>query len=118
MADPGPIIMQGIEIPVPKSRELSDFLTPDWTEVVEFYPEFCRQVVAKEDVNEEPWDPQPYLLMFANELARKKVREGRDADAWMQRLMEHFGLPWLMAVVEDMRGAKDGATGNPGASDI
>jgi hypothetical protein len=112
MTDQGPIIMQGIEIPVPKNRELSDFLTPDWTEVVEFYPEFCKQVLAKEDVREEPWDPQPYLLMFAKYLERLKVREGRDADAWMQRILEHFGLPWFMAVVEDMIEAKKAAVGD------
>lgn len=101
-----PIVIQGVAIPVPRSGELTDFITPDWYEVVQFYPEFCRRVLAKEDVREEPWDPQPYLLQFAKYLERRKAREGRTADDWMRRLMQHWGLGWLETAIADMKAAK------------
>jgi len=100
------ITVQGIEIPVPKDRELTDFLTPDWSEVVDFYPEYCKLILGDENERKEPYDPQPYLLEVAHELGRLKVREGRDQDAWMQRLMEHYGIGWLMNATGKMTGAK------------
>jgi len=110
MADE-PIIMQGVRIPVPESGELRDFITPDWRAVVEFYPDYCRRVLAREDAREEPWDPQPYMLMWAKHLERRKAREGRTADDWMRRMAEHFGLAWMTKAIEDMTAAKAGAMG-------
>ena len=95
MTDQGPLTMQGVEMPLLFAHNLADFVTPDWVTVIEFYPEFCKRVVARGNSLEEPWDPQPYMLMFAKELERGKAREGRTADDWMQRLMEHFGLGWM-----------------------
>jgi hypothetical protein len=46
------------------------------------------------------------LLTFAKYLERRKAREGRTADDWMKRIVEHFGLAWFMAVMEDMNAAK------------
>ena len=113
MAHPGPITLQDVVFPMRFARDPTEFITPDWTQVVEFYPEFCRQVVARTTL-EEPWDPQPYMLMFAKELERGKAREGRDADDWMKRMMEHFGLGWMMKALEDMNAAKQEAMGDGG----
>jgi hypothetical protein len=108
----GPITLQGVAFPMRFAHDPTEFITPDWRQVVEFYPEFLRVVMAREDIREEPWDPQPYLLTFAKYLERRKAREGRTADDWMKRLVEHFGLPWFMAVVEDMNEAKKEAWGD------
>lgn len=102
----GPITIQGIEFPMRFAHDPTEFITPDWREVVAFYPEFCKQVLAKEDVREEPWDAQPYLLTFAKYLERRNAREGRTADDWMKRIVEHFGMGWFLKALEDMMAAK------------
>lgn len=101
------IVVQDIEL----LMDPTQFTSPDWVTVVGFYPEYCKRVLANEYERQEPYDPQPYLLTVAKELERLKVREGRTADDWMQRLMEHFGLGWMMKAVEDMTLAKQEATG-------
>jgi len=95
------IVVQGIEIPL--CKPLTGFITPDWCDVVEFYPAFCRKV---RELGEEPYDPQPYLLEVAHGLERAEARPGRDRDAWMRRLLEHFGLGWLSLAIKDMQAAK------------
>ena len=101
-----PIVIQGVELPVPPSGDLTHFITPDWHDVVQFYPEFCKRVLANQEVVEEPWDPQPYLLTVAKYLERYKAREGRTADDWMRRFMQHFGFGWLEKAINDMKAAK------------
>ena len=102
------ITVQGIKIPVPRDREVQDFMTPDWHDLIEFYPEFCRHVVSR---GEEPWPPQPWMLTICKELVRLKAREGRDADRWMKRMIHHFGLNWLADKVEQMSAARSEAMG-------
>lgn len=101
-----PIVIQGIEFPMGFSRDPTEFITPDWKEVIQFYPRFCFEIRNKPDVNEEPPDPQPFLLEFATALERRKAREGRTADMWIARIPEHFGMGWFMKAIEDMIGAK------------
>jgi hypothetical protein len=43
----GPITLQGIELPMSFARDPTEFIAPDWTEVIEFYPEFLRRVMAR-----------------------------------------------------------------------
>lgn len=99
------LTIQDVEFPMPFARDPREFITPDWVDVVQFYPEFCRRVLSR-DPPEEPWDPQPYVLTVAEFLERQKAREGRKADDWMRRMMEHFGRYWLQKAMLDMMAAK------------
>ena len=81
--------------------DVTNFMTPDWDRVLRLYPRWRDQVKKNGD---DPWDIQPYMLVFAKELERCG-REGlvsrhQTQDEWMQRYMQHFGLGHLADVVE------------------
>lgn len=100
------IEIQGVEVPVPASGNAHEFCTPEWQAVVDHYPAHCRRVLQAED---EPFDPQAYLLQYAKELSKMKVR-GRSQGDWIKRMMEHYGFPWMARTLGEMKTWKDQAT--------
>lgn len=93
-----------VEIPV----DAGDFITPDWTRVLEFYSIWVGQVDWSR--YGEVWPIQPYMLQFSKELEKIKARiedDGhvRTADQWMQRFFEHFGLSGFERFVNRSRRA-------------
>jgi len=98
--------IQNVEIPL----DLKEFITPDWQVLVDFYPEFCRQVVGNGEV---PMDPQPWILMICRALEKRGVR-GRKVGQWVARIIEHFGTDWSAQAIQTMTAAKQEAmeTGN------
>jgi hypothetical protein len=104
------IRVQGIEIPLPHAKDPDGFITPDWHEVTKYYGAWCNRV---SQTGQAPWDPQPFLLAVAKELERLGVRkeEGRNAELWFKRMVQHFGLQWLTERIEFMKRDRDGRLG-------
>jgi hypothetical protein len=102
------ICVQGIEIPLPHSKDPEGFITPDWHDITEFYGAWCNRVAA---TGLEPWAPQPFLLSVAKELERLEARPGRNAEMWFKRMVQHFGLGWLKERIEFMKRDRDGRLG-------
>lgn len=87
------LVIRGVPVPFGcRGNVLADFITPDWKQVIEFYPAWVECMEAS---GEEPWPIQPFILEVCDVLARSNIRPGRDGDAWLQRLAEHFGLQTL-----------------------
>ena len=97
--------IQNVEIPL----DLKEFITPDWQALVDYYPEFCRQVVGN---GEMPMDPQPWILMVCRELEKHGVR-GRNVGQWVGRIIEHFGPDWSAQSIQTMAAAKQQAIEEP-----
>jgi hypothetical protein len=94
----------GIGVPFGREGVLTDFITPDWDDVMEFYPVWAERRKA---ANQDVWPIQPFMLEVCNQLERGKARPGRTRDDWMQRALQHFGLNWMTAWFEKYKGVGD-----------
>lgn len=84
---------------IPVMRMPDEFITPDWDDVVDAYPEWCRK--AKEQ-HKPLYAPQPFLTEIAQQLAELSDR-GRTAEQWCRRLVEHFGTRGVALMIEQMK---------------
>ena len=87
---PEPIDLMGIVIEA-APEDLDGFITPNWKQVLDFYPKWVRRVEKKGDI---PWKVQAYMLGFADELEKRGIRN-RTSNDWMVRCFQHFGLNWI-----------------------
>jgi hypothetical protein len=89
------IKMLGVEIPV----DVEGFMTPQWKDVLDFHPTWKKAVDWS--AYGEPWPFQPYMLEYAKALEKLGATgtvlhlRARKADEWMQRCLEHYGLPFI-----------------------
>lgn len=83
------LVVRGIQVPFGRDGELTSFITPDWEDVMRFYPVW-RQECDRQGL--EPWPIQPFMLEVLKALERGEARPGRTQQDWMQRLIQHFGL--------------------------
>ena len=100
------IEIQGVEIPVSESGDPRDFVTPNWERVIDFYGTYCEKVL---ELGAEPYDPQPYVIMVCQRLEKSGARAGRYDFDWLRRLLQHFGLPWVVEATGRMKEAKAAA---------
>ena len=108
----------GVSLDVPE-----DFISPDWDKVlrgslqwdseqkdfVRCGPSLYEVYVgkARESGQEYILEPQPFITEFCKALEKTGMREGRDADTWFDRLIAHFGMPFLLDSIEEMRKVYD-----------
>lgn len=89
------LIINGVEIDLgreQKQRPITDFITPDFHYVFEFFPEWVKQVRA---LGREPWPIQPYILEVCKQLVKLEARPGRTEQDWFNRIIEYFGFSWF-----------------------
>jgi hypothetical protein len=101
------LFLQEIHIPLPCDKHgIDNFITPFWKEVLDFYPEWLRQVVEK---GGDPWSFQPYTWAVCRELVRLEVRaEYNTPERWLGRCVEHHGVEFLVRYVEKYQGMANG----------
>lgn len=72
-----------------------DFVTPDWTKVIEWYPEYrARELKAGKRILEFG----DYINEVIRALVSLDCRPGRTKEQWLKRFYEHFGINYLMAM--------------------
>lgn len=83
------IVIQGVELPKEANE---DFCTPDFHDLIEFYPKY-RELVK------DPWPIQPYLTYICKILAKSNCRPGRTESDWFTRFVHHFGWDYVSKVL-------------------
>lgn len=96
-----PLIVQGVSIPFSRAAEGCEaFITPDWTSVFDFYPEWRKLVKA---AGGDPWPIQPYVLEVCKVLGKHARPGERTSDEWFNRIFEHFGVGWFEKKINEAR---------------
>ena len=92
--------LRGVELDF--GRPLEEFITPDWVEIFERYPEWYRRA-EKAGLTKSSRGLSAFILLVCKDLERQQVRPGRTASEWSTRLMQHFGGGWVGRQVKVMQ---------------
>lgn len=86
------VVLDGVALPFYVTER---FVTPDFEEAMEYWPNYARHVIHSKG---KPRSPQEYLLTLTKIVERAKVYDdNRTSERILQRVTEHFGLAQVTA---------------------